>query len=369
MTDTRIQKLATILVDHSTHVSPGDRVAIETTTNAEPLVRAIYELVLQRGGHPHLLLRLPDEDQIFFQYANEAQLDFTPSFQKLVTEQFEVYIRVRADVNTRALAGVDPARQARWQKGQAPIRSTMIRRGGDKSLRWALTQFPTEAYAREAGMTLQEYQNFVYGACHADKDTEDPVAFWREIEEKQRAIVQRIEGHDKVKLIGPNVDLNLSIKGRKFRNSSGQHNMPDGEIYTGPVEDSVNGWVHFTYPAVYQGRMVENIEMTFEKGRVLKASAEVGEDFLLKMIESDVGSHYLGEFAIGTNFEINRFTRNILFDEKLGGTFHMALGMGYPETGSLNTSMIHWDFICDMRQDSEIRVDGVVIYRDGQFTF
>jgi aminopeptidase len=362
-----IKKLASILIDHSTYVSPGDLVAIETTTNAEPLVRAVYELTLERGGHPHMILRLPDEDELFFAHANESQLDFTPTFQKLVTEQFDVYIRIRADINPRALTNVAPERQSRWQKAMSPVRSMMIRRGGDKSLRWALTQYPTEGYAQEAGLSFKEYEDFVYSACHADDNTSDPVAYWEGVEKQQAEIVNRIEGHDKVKLLGPNVDLSLSIKGRKFRNSSGQHNMPDGEIYTGPVESSVNGWVKFTYPAVYQGRVVEGVELTFEKGRVTSATAEIGQDFLTTMLDVDVGARYLGEFAIGTNFEINRFTRNILFDEKLGGTFHVALGMGYPETGSLNTSIIHWDMICDMRKDSEIRVDGVVFYRDGQF--
>jgi aminopeptidase len=367
LSDLRIQKLARILVDHSAAVQPGDRVAIETTTNAEALVREVYELTLQRGGHPHLLLNLPDQDKIFFNQASEAQLDFTPTFQKLVTEQFEVYIRIRADVETQALKDVPPERQSRRQKAMATVRNTMLARGGDGSLRWSLTQFPTEAYARDAGMTFEEYQNFLYGACHADENTPDPVAYWAGIRDQQQKIIERIQGHDKVKLLGPNVDLSLSIKGRKFNNSHGRHNMPDGEIYTGPVEHSVNGWVRFTYPAVYQGQVVEGVELTFEKGRVSNATAEKGQDFLLTMIDSDVGARYLGEFAIGTNFEINRFTRNILFDEKLGGTFHVALGAGYPETGSLNTSVIHWDMICDMRQDSEIRVDGVVIYRDGQF--
>jgi aminopeptidase len=367
VTDPRIQKLSQILVDHSAQVQPGDRVAIETTTNAEPIVYAIYELVMQRGGHPHILLNLPEQEKLFFKYANDAQLGFTPTFQKLVTEQFEVYIRVRADIDTRALRDVSPERQSLRQKAMAPVRNTMIRRGADNSMRWVLTQIPTEAYAKEAGMSLSDYEGFVFGACHADENTPDPVGYWSKIRQEQKKIIDNIEGHDKIKLLGPNVDLSLSIKGRKFNNSYGRHNMPDGEIYTGPVEDSVNGWVKFTYPAIYQGRAVEGVRLTFEDGRVVSATAEVGEQFLQTMIDSDTGARYLGEFALGTNLEINRFTRNILFDEKLGGTFHIALGMGYPETGSLNTSVIHWDMICDMRKDSEMRVDGVAVYCNGQF--
>lgn len=361
------QKLAQILVDHSTSVKPGDRVAIETTTNASELVSHLYELVLLRGGNPHILLNLPEQERLFFKYANHDQLAFTPAFQKLVTEEFEVYIRVRADIDPRALSDVPAEKQSLRQKGMAQVRNRMIQRGADNSLRWVLTQFPTDGYANEAGMSLNEYTDFLLAACHADENTADPIAHWESIRLQQSRMIESIQGHDEIKLLGPNVDLTLSVDGRKFNNSHGKHNLPDGEIYTGPVEDTVNGWVKFTYPAIYQGQVVEGVELTFEKGRVSSAKAQVGEQLLLAMVNSDEGSHYLGEFAIGTNFEINRFTRNILFDEKLGGTFHIALGAGYPETGSRNTSTIHWDMICDMRTDSEMRVDGAVIYRDGKF--
>ena len=361
------QKLAQILVDHSTYVKSGDRVAIETTTNAEELVRELYKLVLQRGGHPHILLNLPDQEKIFFEYASEEQLTFVPTFQKLVTEQFEAYIRVRADVDPRALSGVPGQKQSLRQKGMAPVRNVMLQRGATKELRWALTQIPTEGYAREAGLSLAEYTDFAFSACHVDEGTADPVAHWESIRANQQGMIERLEGRDQVKLQGPNVDLSLSVRDRKFNNSFGRHNLPDGEIYTGPVEDSVNGWVKFTYPAIYQGQAVEGVELKFEQGRVVSAKARVGEQLLLAMIASDEGSHYLGEFAIGTNYEINRFTRNILFDEKIGGSFHVALGAGYPETGSKNTSSIHWDMICDMRTDSQMVVEGEEVYRDGKF--
>jgi aminopeptidase len=367
MASTPYKKLAQILVDHSTGVKAGDRVAIETTTNAEALVREIYELVLLRGGNPHLILSLPDQEKIFFTRASDDQLAFTPLFQKLVTEQFEAYIRVRADHDPRLLSDVPGQKQSLRQKGLAPVRNAMLQRGATNSLRWALTQIPTEGYAREAGMSLAEYTEFAFNACHVDENTPDPVAHWENIYKNQLAMIESIQGHNLVKLKGPDVDLSLSVKGRTFNNSHGRHNLPDGEIYTGPVEDSVNGWVKFTYPAIYQGQAVEGVELRFENGRVISAKAQVGEQLLLAMIASDEGSHYLGEFAIGTNYEINRFTRNILFDEKIGGSFHIALGAGYPETGSRNTSTIHWDMICDMRTDSEMSVDGSVVYRNGKF--
>ncbi len=261
-----MHKLAQILVDHSASVKPGDRVAIETTTNASDLVSHMYELVLQRGAHPHVLLSIPDQEKIFFKNANEEQLTFTPAFQKLVTEQFEVYIRVRADIDPRALRDVPAQKQSLRQKGMAQVRNSMLKRGADKSLRWVLTQFPTEGYAKEAGMSLTEYTDFLLAACHADENTPNPVAHWENIRTQQIKMISRIEGHDEIKLLGPNVDLNLSVKGRKFNNSYGKHNLPDGEIYTGPVEDSVNGWVKFTYPAIYQAQAVEGVELNLRKG-------------------------------------------------------------------------------------------------------
>jgi len=367
LTDTRIEKFARILVDYSTGVKPGDLVAITSSFAAEPLVQSLYALILDRGAYPHVLLDFADQDEILFAHASDAQLEFVPHFHKMAFEEFDVLIKVRAASNTRAQSKVDSARQARHQHGTAPLIQAQMRRGAQGSLRWMSTLFPTQAYAMEAEMGFQEYQDFVFAACHADDDTPDPVAYWQGVERAQQCIVERIEGHDRVHVRGPNADLTLSIKGRKFDNACGKNNMPDGEVYTGPVEESVNGWVRYTYPAVYQGRVVEGIELKFEDGRVVSASARKNQDFLLQMLETDAGARYVGEFAIGTNYQIDRFTHSILFDEKIGGSFHMALGAGYPETGSRNTSLIHWDMICDLRRESEILVDDEVIYRDGKF--
>ncbi|MBM3153156.1 MAG: aminopeptidase [Chloroflexi bacterium] len=365
MADPRVEKLADILVDHSTRIQPGDRVAIEATTAAQPLVSALYARILERGGHPHLLLDLPEQDELLFRHGKDEQLDFIPTFRKLVYDQFESRIRIASMTNTRGLSTIEPARQKRRQKALSPILEAQMRRGADQSFKWVSTLYPTEGYAMEAEMSLRDYEDFVFRACHADEA--DPVAFWKKMEDRQRKFVDRIEGHNQVALTGPNVDLTLSIKGRKFMNSSGRHNMPDGEIYTGPVEESANGWVRFDYPAIYNGVMVEGVELTFSNGRVTSASAQKNQAFLHEMLESDAGARYLGEFAIGANNEIDRFIHNILFDEKIGGTFHMALGAGYPETGSKNKSIIHWDMICGMRQDSEIAVDGEVVYKNGKF--
>jgi len=367
LTDPRVEQLAKILVDHSAQIKPGDRVAIEATTAAEPLVRALFSTILERGGLPYPLLDLTDQDEILFALANNEQLDVIPPFRKLAYDQFESRMRIHSATNPRALSGVEPSRQQRRQKSLAPIMEAQMRRGADRSFKWVTTLFPTEGLAREAEMSLKDFEDFVYRACHADQA--DPVAFWKKLEASQRKIINRMEGHDQVVLRGPNVDLTLSIKGRKFLNGAGLNNMPDGEIYTGPVEDSVNGWVRFSYPAVYNSVMVEGVELAFTAGKVTQAKAAKNQPFLMEMCDSDPGARFLGEFAIGTNYEIDHFSHNILFDEKLGGTFHMALGSGYPETGSKNKSMIHWDMICGMREDSEIVLDGEVIYRNGKFIF
>jgi aminopeptidase len=367
VSDARIDRFARVLVDYSARIQPGDRVLIEATTAAEPLVRALYSRILEVGGHPQILFDFPDQMEIFLAQAGDAQLDFVPPFQKLAYETFESRIRVHSQTNPRALGGIDPARMGRRQKATSTILEAQMRRGATGEFKWVTTLFPTEGYAVEAGMSLRAYEDFVYRACHTNEA--DPVAYWKKVEAEQAGIIKKIQGHDLVSLHGPNVDLSLSVKGRTFLNSCGTHNMPDGEIYTGPVEESVNGWVKFTYPAIYNGVAVEGVELTFTNGRVEQAKATKNEKYLFEMLESDAGSRFLGEFAIGTNFEINKFSGNILFDEKIGGSFHMALGAGYPETGSKNKSVIHWDMICDMRTDAEIVVDGAVMYRNGQFVF
>jgi aminopeptidase len=372
VTDFCIEKFAKVLVEHSTRVKPGDRVLIEATTAAEPLIRELYIQILQKGGHPHLMISLPgmmpfSQDELYLTYANDSQLDFVPTFYKLAYDQFESRIRIHSATNTRGLTNIDPNKVQRRSKATGTITEAQMRRGGEGVFKWVTTLYPTEAYAQDASMSLKEYEDFVFGAVHAHED--DPIAYWKSTAVGQQKAIDFLADKGQVVLRGPNVDLTLSIKNRKFVNSTGTHNMPDGEIYTGPVEDSVNGWVKFTYPAIYGGVAVEGAELTFSNGRVEQAKAEKNLDYLLKMLESDAGSRYLGEFAIGTNFDINKFTGNILFDEKIGGSFHMALGAGYPETGSKNKSAIHWDMICDLRTDSEILADGELFYKNGQFAF
>jgi len=363
--DIRIERMARLLVEYSVNVQPGDRVAITSSPEAADLVRAVYENVLLRRGYPLLDIGLSGIEEIFYRAANDVQLVYVDPVRKMVIEEFDALISIRAASNTRELNGIDPSRQMTRNRAMAPLMQRYMERGASGELKWNGTLFPTAAFAQEADMSLRGYEDFVYSACFCDK--EDPVAEWQRIHDEQEKVVQWFKGRDQVKVVGPNVDLTLSVKGRQFVNSDGHHNMPSGEVFTGPVEDSAEGWVRFTYPSITAGREVEGIELTFEQGCVVKATAKKNEAYLLKMLGTDDGSRYLGEFAIGTNFGIRQFTKNILFDEKIGGSFHLAIGAGYPDTGSLNRSAIHWDMICDMRDGGEIWADGDLLYKDGQF--
>ncbi|MFT3893007.1 MAG: aminopeptidase [Anaerolineales bacterium] len=372
MSDPRVAKFAKVLVEHSARIVPGDRVLIEATTAAEPLVRELFIQIMERGGHPHPMIGFPgmmpfSQDEFYLTYAKDTQLDFVPTFYKIAYDQFESRIRVHSATNTRGTTKIDPSKVQRRGKALSLITESQMRRGGEGKFKWVTTLYPTDGYAQDAGMSLKDYEDFVFGAVHANED--DPIAYWNSTAAGQQKAIDWLKDKSQVVMRGPNVDLTLSIKGRTFMNSTGVFNMPDGEIYTGPVEDLVNGWVKFTYPAIYGGVAVEGAELTFNRGRVDQATAEKNQDYLIKMLESDAGSRYLGEYAIGTNSDINKFTGNILFDEKIGGTFHMALGAGYPETGSHNKSSIHWDMICDLRTDSEILVDGQLFYKNGKFVF
>ncbi|MBZ0299713.1 MAG: aminopeptidase, partial [Anaerolineae bacterium] len=283
----------------------------------------------------------------------------------LYYEQADVYIRVNGTNNTRAMTTI-PAKRVQQDRAAKRIwLDKRLGRAAEGTMKWVGTQIPTDASAQEANMSLEEYEAFVYGATFCDR--EDPVAEWGKISAMQQKKVDWLKGKQHVRLHGPNVDLRLSITGRTFINSDGHKNMPSGEIFTGPVEESVTGWMRFDYPSIVGGRAVKGIELKFEQGRVVEAHAEENDDLLQAQLDTDAGSRYLGEFAIGTNFGIQRFTGSILFDEKIGGTVHVAIGKGYPETGSKNDSAVHWDMICDMRHDSTIHVDDELFYQNGEF--
>ena len=363
MPDPRVTKLAKVLVHYSTEVQKGQQVIIRTSPIANELTLAVYEEVVKAGAHPFVTNDVPGTQETFYKFASEEQLDYVSPITKMIVETFDVYINLWADYNTRDLSGVDPSRMARSRKAQSANNQVFMKRSAEGTLKWTVTVFPNNAMAQEADMSLRNYENFVYGAGLLDDD--DPVSLWRGEGLKQQKLIQWLKGRDKAVIKGSNVDITLSIKERAFIECSGKANFPDGEIFTGPVEDSVNGWIRFKYPAIFSGQEITDIELWFENGKVVKEKASKNQELLTSALNTDAGSRFLGEWGIGTNYGIQRFTKNMLFDEKIGGTIHFAVGAGYPESGSKNESGLHWDMLCDM-SDAEINVDGDLFYKNGK---
>jgi aminopeptidase len=364
MPDPRVIKLAQVLVNYSLNLQPGEKFRIRTSPLAEELSLAVYKEAILTGTHVTIQNSLAGSTEIFYKYASDAQLEHVSPITRLITETWDADLYIEAEHNTRELSAIDPSRMAMFRKANAELSKRYYERAALGEMKWSLTVYPTHAMAQEADMSLVDYQDFVYDACLLVE--EDPVAAWINLGERQARYIQWLAGKDQVVIQGENVDLKFSIKGRTFENCDGKFNFPDGEIFTGPVEDSVNGHIRFSYPAIFSGQEVEDIELWFKDGRVAKETASKGQDLLTKMLDTDHGARCLGEWGIGTNYGIQRFTKNMLFDEKMGGTIHLALGSGYPETGSKNDSGIHWDMLCDMK-DSEVWVDGDLLYKNGKF--
>ena len=365
MADPRVEAMARILVDYSVNIQPGEFVRVRGAYEGAPLLRAVYRRVLERGGHPWLQIGLDGVEEIFYKYASDEQLTYVSNIDRQLVEELNASISVWTEVNTKALTAIDPAKQARARAARRPIGERLLERAAKKELKWTGTAYPTHAFAQDAEMSLTEFEDFLYGAALVAEP--DPIGAWQAVSHEQQRLVDWLNSKHEIRLIGPDTDLTLSVAGRTWENCDGRENFPDGEIFTGPVEDSANGTVRFTYPACEGGREVEDVRLWFEKGKVVKATAAKNEAYLLAMIDTDEGARYLGEFAFGTNQGVQRFTKNILFDEKIGGTVHMALGTGYPETGSQNRSAIHWDMICDLRRGGEVWVDDVLLAQDGKF--
>lgn len=363
MPDPRISKLAKVLVHYSVEVQKGQQVAIRTSPIADELTLAVYEEVVKAGGHALVINEVPGADEIFFRYASDEQLEYVSPVSKLVLDTFDASILIWSDHNTRKLSGIHPERLSRHRKAQSALMKSSMKRAAEGTYKWTATVYPCNAMAQEADMSLRDYTEFVYGAGFLDED--DPVALWREEEARQKKLTSWLKGREQAVIKGANVDITLSIKDRAFIESAGKKNFPSGEIFTGPVEDSVNGWVRFKYPAIYSGQEIADIELWFEDGKVVRETASKNQELLTSTLNTDAGSRYLGEWGIGTNYRIQRFTKNMLFDEKIGGTIHFAVGAGYPETKSKNESAIHWDMLCDMAE-SEITVDGELFYQNGK---
>jgi aminopeptidase len=363
--DQRIENLARILVGYSSKVEEGDTVLIEGPSAAEPLIAAVYNEVLIAGGLPVVSLSFDGQQAAYFRHASERQLEWISPVSTWGAEVADCRIAIWADTNTRELSGVEPERQTTRRAATRELMEAMMSRTAAGEHRWVGTMYPTNAHAADAEMSLVDFEDFYYAACLADDP--DPLGAWKRSSEQTHRLAEWIEGHEEVRIIAEGTDLTLGVAGRHFIPCDGEHNMPDGEFFTGPIEDSVEGEVTFHLPATIGGREVSGVRLRFDAGKVVEASAERGEDYLISMLDTDEGARRLGELGIGTNFGIDRGTRSILLDEKIGGTVHLAVGASYPESGGVNESAVHTDMVCDLRRGGRLEVDGELLQEDGKF--
>lgn len=370
MRDPRLDKLAHVIVDYSTCIQAGQQVLLKGEPVATPLLEAIYEQLIKRGAYVRFESQPDSLKEIFLEFANDDQLQHVSDLALQEVKTLDASIGIWAETNTKSLSNADPKRLGMASAARRPIMKIFMERAAKGQLKWVGTLFPTLASAQDAEMSLREYANFVFNAGYLDH--EDPVSIWQAIEQRQQKLADYLDGKKEVHFQAENgTDLLVNVEGMSWINCAGRENFPDGEVFTGPnlnaPDGGVNGTVRFSFPAVHKGREVDGVELTFERGRVVEAKADKNLDYLISMLDQDEGARAVGEIAIGTNYNIQRFTKNTLFDEKIGGTFHLAVGAGYPESGNTNDSGLHWDMVCDLRPGGTITVDGEVISKNGRF--
>ncbi len=353
-----VDGFARLLTDYCLEVQPGQQIVVSSSTHAAPLLLALQREILLREAWPLLRAALPGQDESFWRHVRDRQLDSLPSAELAEAREVDASLRIIATENANALAGVDPSLMTRAARARGELRELMMKR------RWAITLWPTPAAAQQAGMGTSEFTEFVTRALFLDRD--DPVAAWGELRAFQAGLIERLAPASEIRIEAPGTDLRLNVAGRTWVNSDGKRNMPSGEVFTGPHETSAEGTVRFTVPSSPPGVVVEDVTLEFREGRVVNAHAERGDAYLQATLDSDEGARYLGELGIGTNFGIDRPIGTILFDEKIGGTVHLAIGRSYPETGGTNESSVHWDMICDLRTEGRLSADGeVIVDQDG----
>lgn len=365
MADQRLNKLAKLLVNYSTEVKPGEFVFVSSDEVASPWMVEVVKEAVKAGAHVESVLSSQEVSEIKLKYSSEEQLLQENVLFKTMLEKADVWLSAWGNRNTKTNSRIEADKLKMSSKGAASWRKVYSEKMGNGSLRWCGTQFPTYSDAQEASMSFSDYEDFVYGAGLLD--AEDPVAEWKRISAEQERWVKYLDTKKGLHFISEGTDVKVNINGRKWINCDGKVNFPDGEIFTSPVEDGVDGVVTFSFPGIYMGKEIEGIVLEIEKGKVIKATAEKGEDLLKALLETDEGASRFGEVAIGTNYGIKDFTRNMLFDEKIGGTIHMAIGDSMPEAGGLNRSTLHWDMLCDMRNGGKIYADGELFYENGKF--
>ncbi|MBW2146766.1 MAG: aminopeptidase [Deltaproteobacteria bacterium] len=353
MKDPRVEELARILIHYSLEVEPHDVVLIRTSELGKPLALAAYERILEAGAHPLLGVYFEEAERLHLERGTEQQIDYLPAIRLLEARNIDSFLHIAAPTNRRLLSRVAPVKISRRRVAMRPVSEIIV-----QQKRWVLVDFPTQALAQEAEMSLEEYEDFLFRATNID---------WKAMDRLQERLKKKLDPAVKIRIVGPDTDISFAIRGRQAVKCTGKRNMPDGEVYLSPLERSANGHVSFEFPAIYNDREVSGIRLVFRRGQVVEATAEKGEDFLLAMLDTDAGARFVGELGIGLNDSIQRFTRNILFDEKMGGTIHIALGQSYKKAGGKNRSAIHWDMIKDLRSGGRIFLDECCIFKDGRF--
>lgn len=359
-----LKKYADLLVNYCLELKPGESLFVRTTTLAEPLVREVYRAAIKAGANVEVDMSFREKGRIFLEEASADQLNHISPFKKMAIETFDAYLVIRAPYNLKEEKNVDHEKKKILSQAGRELSETYFRRTGNKEMKRSLCQYPTQASAQEAGMSLEEYEHFVFNACHLY--SENPEGEWLKIRAHQQKIVDFLNTKNEIRYHCNGTDISFSVKDRIWINSDGQSNMPSGEVFTGPIENSVNGIVHFTYPSIYMHQEVSDIVLKVEQGEVVEWKAEKGQEVLDKVMEIE-GARFFGEVAIGTNYNIQTATKNILFDEKIGGTIHMAVGQSYHQTGGKNKSAVHWDMITDMKNGGVIYADGEKVYENGKF--
>jgi aminopeptidase len=365
MIDKRLEKLANVLVKHSLSLKKNDLFLISGSHIAAPLIREVYKQAVKLGAYPYTRVGIEGLAEIYYKHASEKQLKYVSPIAKFEIERIDARLSIVSPENTRSLSNVDPKKQAIFGGAQREIHQIFLDRAAKKELRWCVTQYPTNAAAQDAEMSLEEYEDFVFKAAHVEK--KDPIGHWKKVYREQERIRKMLEGKKRLHIVAEDTDLKISVAKRKWINCYGRENFPDGEIFTGPIENSAEGYIRYSFPISYGGREIDGIKLWFKKGKVVEAKASKGEKFLNSMLDMDNGSRRIGELAFGTNYGIKKYTKNTLFDEKIGGTIHIAVGSGYPETGSRNKSGLHWDMMCDLRKNGEVYADDDLIYKNGRF--
>lgn len=358
------EKYAKLLINYSLELKPEEKLIIRGSYLSAPLIKEAYKEALKVGAYPEIMISIGETSKIYYDYSNEKQLKYISPIQKLAVNEYDAFLNIKSSINLKELQNVDPEKKKIASMAQSEISKIFMKRASEGSLKWSLCEFPTYSQAQESGFSLEEYEDFVFSACFLYED--DPVKKWEQIHDEQERIVQFLNKKKNIRYKTKDTDISFSTEGRIWINSDGKHNMPSGEVFTTPVENSVNGKIRFSYPGIFMGQEIEDISFVVKNGEIIEWNAKKGKKLLDRLFEIP-GTKRFGEAAIGTNYGIKKFIKNMLFDEKIGGTIHMAVGASYPETGGKNQSSVHWDLLADMTESGEIYADNELIYKNGKF--